>query len=103
MEKHIYISSNLTNDISSNYQIYEGKWFEQMESDANSNIIYKAIIFSIKYEPDSTFCHTSGEDGTCWCSQISDSSEDISVLFYHFRNFENLLELFKEKGYKFIE
>jgi hypothetical protein len=106
MEKHIYVSSYFTTNEyiePSNYKFYEGKWFEQLETRENSNIIHKALIYSINYEPDSTFCHTNGQDGTCWSAKILDSAEDEYILFYHFNNFQNLLELFKEKGYKFIE
>ena len=48
MSEHIYISSYSTNekkfDSKTNYEIYEGSWFEQLEPYGNINIIYKAII-----------------------------------------------------------
>ena len=103
MEKHIYVSSYSTNDIIFDSESLKGCYFEQTNHDSNSNTINKAIIHSIDYCPDSTYCHTDGNEGTCWCSIIIDSSEHEYITLYHFRNFENLLEIFNEKGYKFIK
>ena len=106
MSEHIYISSYSTNekkfDSKTNYEIYEGSWFEQLEPYGNSNIIYKAIILSIDYEPDSTYSHTDGHDGTCWCATIIDSGDSEPRLCYHFSNFSNLVKFYEEKGYKFV-
>ena len=107
MSEHIYISSYSTNEIKfdskTNYEIYSESYFEQLEPYGNSNIIHKAIILSIHYEPDSTYSHTDGYDGTCWCARITDSGENESVLCYHFSNFSNLVKFYEEKGYKFVE
>jgi hypothetical protein len=107
MEKHIYVSNYSTNGVDlgeiNNYEIFKGKHFEQTNHDANSNIIHKALIYSIHFEPDSTYFHTDGYSGTCWLAKILDSAEDENMTFYHFRNFENLIQIFKEKGYTFIK
>ena len=106
MEKHIYVSNYSTNGIDlgeiKKYEIFKGKYFEQNNHDNNSNIIHKALIYSIYYEPDSTYYHTDGYSGTCWIAKILDSAEE-EIIVYHFRNFQNLIQLFKEKGYKFVE
>ena len=106
MEKHIYVSNYSTNGIDlgeiKKYEIFKGKYFEQTNNDNNSNTIHKALIYSINYEPDSTYYHTDGYSGTCWIARILDSAEE-DIIVYHFRNFENLIQLFKEKGYTFIK
>ncbi len=104
MENHIYVSSYSTRGIhfglSSNYQNYEGKWFEEKNYNSNS-FINKSIITSIDYFPDSIYCSTDGYGGTCWCAKIIDSDEGIN--YYHFRNFGDLVQSYEAKGYKFVE
>jgi hypothetical protein len=106
MENHIYVSSYSTRGIhfglSSNYQNYEGNWFEEKNNNSNNsnNFIYKSIITSIDYLPDSIYCTTDGYGGTCWCAKIIDSDEGIN--YYHFRNFEDLVQSYEAKGYKFV-
>lgn len=106
MEKHIYVSNYSTNGIDlgeiKKYEIFKGTWFEQLEPYGDNNIIHKANIISVHYEPDSTYYHTDGYSGTCWIAKILDSAEE-EIIVYHFRNFQNLIQLFKEKGYKFVE
>jgi hypothetical protein len=107
MEKHIYVSNYSTNGIDlgeiKKYEIFKGTWFEQLEPYGDNNIIHKAIILSIHYEPDSTYSHTDGYDGTCWSARITDSGENEYILCYHFSNFSNLVKFYEEKGYKFVE
>jgi hypothetical protein len=104
MENHIYVSSYSTRGIhfgsSSNYQNYTGKWFEEKNNDSN-NFINKSIIISIDYSPDSIYCSTDGYGGTCWCAKIIDSDEGF--IYCHFRNFEDLVQKYDAKGYKFVE
>ena len=38
----------------------------------------------------------------CWKVEIIDSKEDEKII-YHFRNFIDLVKMYEEKGYKFIE
>ena len=105
MNNHIYVSSYSTRGLhfgsESGYERFGGSYFEQLEYNEN-NIINKAIINKVKYDPDSTYCHTDGYGGTCWCAEIIDSDEQ-GIIYYHFRNFEDLVGIYNGKGYKFVE
>ena len=107
MSSHIYISTDLINRLSineitrSNYESFTGSHFEQKEYGDN-NLIYKAIIIAISYEPDSTYIESEGRGGTCWCANITDSAEDECMVYYHFRKFEDLISIYDSRGYKFV-
>lgn len=107
-EKNIYISSGTGNHFGSvsKYERFNGSYFEKKECDEN-NFINKAIINFIKYVPDSTYCHTDGYSGTCWCAQIigdtDNNKDEYPIMNYHFRNFENFVEFYENKGYKFVD
>jgi hypothetical protein len=58
---------------------------------------------SLYYEPDSLYIKNDGNNGNCWCAKIIDSNEDVCVIFYHFRNFEDIVKLYEEKNYKFVQ
>ena len=97
MNNHIYVSSYSMRGLhfgsESGYERFEGTYFEEIEFNEN-NIINKAIISNIKYDPDSTYCNTDGYGGTCWCAEIIDSDEK-GFVYYHFRNFGDLVEMYK--------
>lgn len=78
------------------------KWFEQIEVN-ESNFIHKAIIMGIKFDPEEIYCSTDGIAGVCWLADILDSGDDENIKKYHFRNFIDLIEFFKKKGYKFVD
>jgi len=112
MSTHIYVSADLTNEIktneilrteltTSNYESFTGSHFEQKEY-GDDNLIYKAIIILISYEPDSTYIESDGRGGTCWCANITDSHEDECMVYYHFRKFEDLISIYDSRGYKFV-
>jgi hypothetical protein len=105
MEMHIYISNKSSTGLhygsQSGYERFNGTYFEKLECDEN-NLIDKAIINKIKYEPDSIYRDNDGYGGTCWCAEIIDPDEQ-GYIYYHFRNFENLVKFYEEKGYKFIQ
>ena len=84
----------------SGYERFSGSYFEKIECDEN-NLIDKAIINSIKYDPDSIYRENDGYAGTCWCAKIIDSDEK-GFVYYHFRNFESLVKMYEEKGYNFV-
>lgn len=86
----------------SNFERFASSYFEKTDSN-DSKFIDKSIIHSIKYDPDSTYCHTDGYCGTCWVAEMIDSSETDCFMYYHFRNFVDLVEFYREKGYKFVE
>jgi hypothetical protein len=54
------------------------------------------------YDPDEIYCLTESDKGTCWSAYILDS-EEASVNCYHFRNFVDMIEMYEEKGYKFLK
>jgi len=105
MNNHIYVSSYSTIALhfgsQSGYERFAGCHFEE-KTDSENNIINKSIILSVKYDPDSIYRDTDGNGGTCWCAEIIDSDEE-GIVYYHFRNFENLVEMYNAKGYKFIQ
>jgi hypothetical protein len=85
-----------------NFEHLINKWFENTEID-DLNLIHKAIILGIKYDPDDRYSNSDGYFGTCWVANIIDSGDDSGIKNYHFRNFIDVIELFKTKGYKFID
>lgn len=74
--------------------------FWKIEADQN-DLLHKAIINSINYEPDSIYSTTDGYTGTCWVSEMIDSDYEYGYQYLHFRNFEDLVEFYQQKGYKF--
>jgi hypothetical protein len=104
MDNHIYISSYSMRGshfgLSANYQIYKGTKFEEKEPDSQG-LIHISLITSINYSPDTIYCDTDGNAGTCWVARIIDAHEGIN--YYHFRNLEDLVKNYEAKGYKFVE
>jgi len=102
MSNHITVlitgSDELHMGLDSGYEQFAGKYFEKVCDDIN----VKKIINSVKYQTDSTYNHTDGHCGTCWVAEIIDDESVYGVTYYHFRNFEPLVELYKGKGYKFV-
>lgn len=85
----------------SELKYFENCYFEEINSENNS--INKAIIFSIKYEPDGTYWSSDGYAGNCWTACVSDYQDDInSVITYIFRNFTDLVIHYEKAGFKFV-
>lgn len=86
---------------SSELKYFEHCYFEEINSE--NNLINKAIIFSIKYEPDGTYWSSDGYVGNCWTADVSDYRDDInSVITYIFRNFTDLVIHYEKEGFKFV-
>ena len=81
----------------SNYKIYIGSYFEQIES-LEENIFEKAIIKNIVYHPDNIYIESDGHGGRCWYAEIIDNG----IIQFSFRNFSHLVKMYEKKGYKFI-
>ena len=80
---------------------FENCYFEEINSE--NNLINKAIIFSIKYEPDGTYWSSDGYAGNCWTACVSDYRDDVnSVITYIFRNFTDLVIHYEKEGLKFV-
>jgi hypothetical protein len=105
MSNHVYVPTNKTPELNfgskSNYEKLRGSYFEEEHYD-NEDIMYKSIIISVIYKPDIIYSSTDGYGGRCWVAEIIDSKEDEKNI-YHFRNFIDLVKIYEEKGYKFIE
>jgi hypothetical protein len=101
MENHIYLQSAPQSGLhfgrNANYQSFIGGYFEEKEG-SEPNIIYKAIIPEILYSPDTLYIDTDGNAGTCWIALVIDEG----YTHYHFRNFEDLVHLYDQKGYKYV-
>jgi len=104
MEKEINLPSNGGYHFGKMIDLpkYEGSWFENNEAD-QSNIIHKAIIFSIIYNEDEIYNKTTGYDGNCWTATIHDSRmmDDICVYKLNFRNPSDLFNHFESQDMKF--
>jgi hypothetical protein len=102
MESHIYLKNHSKGSFHfiypNQYDKFIGCHFEENKNIEENNFIHKAIIKSIYFKPDSIYLETDGNAGTCWCAQIIDNF----LINYYFRNFENLVENYKKKGYIFI-
>ncbi len=83
---------------------YEGTHFESNKAD-ESNIIHKAIIFSMNYIADEIYNKTDGYAGNCWTTVIHDSRmiDDIYVYKLNFRNFSDLVNYFESQDMKFCQ
>ena len=85
----------------SNYEKLCGSYFEEEINDEEA-IMNKSIIVSVIYKPDIVYENSDGYGGRCWVAEIIDSKEDGKNIYY-FRNFIDLVKMYEEKGYKFIE
>ena len=76
-------------------------YFEEINP--TTNIINKAFIISIEYNPNEIYNKTDGHAGHCWTAQISDSREinGGSLITYNFRNFRDLVAHYEKEGFKF--
>ena len=105
MSNHIYVPTYKTPGLhfgsQSKFERLVGSYFEE-ENFGDDNCMYKSIITSIIYKPDIIYSSTDGYGGRCWIADIVESKETEKNL-YHFRNFSDLVKLFQEKGYNFIE
>jgi len=81
---------------------YTGSHFESNHSD-ESNIIHKAIILSIYYNPDEIYNRNDGYFGNCWSVIINDSRMINNEYTYklHFRNFSDLVKHYENQDMKF--
>lgn len=105
MTKHITVPSYNSTQIhlgsSADYEnIFRCSYF--VEKETNDNYLNKSIINSFKYEPDSTYKHTDRNSGTCWIAEVVNPEEEYGFTYYHFRDFQDLIQFYKEKGYEFI-
>jgi hypothetical protein len=105
MSNHICVPTNKNPVLHfgslANYERLDGCYFEEENYDDN-NYLYKSIIISIIYKPDTVYTNTCGYYGNCWVAKIIDSKEENKNLYY-FRNFVDLVKMYKEKGYKYID
>ena len=89
----------------SGYEKFVGNYFEKI-TENNEEFIHKAIIYSIYYDPDKIYRETDGLVGTCWRVDMIDDEDNTKwatgILKYSFRNFQDLVTHYQEKGYKFI-
>lgn len=101
MESYYQVNINYTNELhfgrESNYEIYISNYFEQIEL-SEENIIEKAIIKDIVYEPDIIYIASDGHAGRCWYAEIIDNG----IIKYSFRNFSDIVKMYEKKGYKFV-
>lgn len=80
---------------------FENCHFEEIHSE--TNFINKAIIHTIKYEPDGTYWTTDGYAGNCWTACVADSRDDTyPIITYIFRNFGDLVIHYEKEGFKFV-
>ena len=103
-DKNIFIVSRSRTSVHfglpTNYEKLTGRSFIKKQLD--NGIRYKSTIIKMIYDPDEIYCLTESDKGTCWSAYILDS-EEANVNCYHFRNFVDMIELYEEKGYKFVE
>jgi len=83
---------------------YVDCYFESNLAD-ESNIINKAIIYSIVYNPNEIYCRTDGYAGACWTATIHDSRliKGKSTYKLNFRNFVDLVVHFETEDMKFCQ
>jgi hypothetical protein len=102
MESYYQLNNDYTDELhfgrESNYEIYIGNYFEQIEL-SQENIIEKAIIKDIVYEPDIIYIASDGHAGRCWYTEIIDNG----IIKYSFRNFSDIVKMYEKKGYKFVK
>lgn len=88
------------------YERFVGSYFEKINETEN-NFIDKAIINSIKYNPDKIYGETDGYVGTCWSVDIIDPDDNTKwatgISSYSFRNFQDLVAHYELRGYKFVD
>jgi hypothetical protein len=76
---------------------FENCYFEKFSSKN------KAIILSIKYEPDGTYWSSDGYAGNCWTARVSDYRDGVStIITYIFRNFNDLVIHYEKKEFRFV-
>jgi hypothetical protein len=85
------------------YERFANSYFEKV----NQNFIDKIIIYSIFYKPNEIYITTDGYGGTCWHAEMIehdnvDTEWATGFAKYRFRNFEDLIEYYKEKGFVFV-
>lgn len=103
MENHIILSQVKTTGLHFGSQSgYERFKFSHFEKNSD-NFIDKLIINSVKYQPDTDYNNTDGYFGTCWIAEMIETNEISGYVYYHFRNFEDIVGFYLEKGYKFID
>jgi hypothetical protein len=102
-DKNIFIVSRSRTSVHfglpTNYEKLTGRSF--IKKQLNNGIRYKSTIIKMIYDPDEIYCLTESDKGTCWSAYILDS-EEANVNCYHFRNFADMIEMYEEKGYKFV-
>ena len=86
----------------SNYQRFRFSYFIKFNPSTDENIIYKYIIYNVTYAPDELYNSVDGMAGKCWIVTIN-NTEDDQIEKYYIRNWVDIVEYYKEKGFKFVE
>ena len=85
------------------YERFVNSYFEK----SYQNYVDKVIIHSICYKPDNLYSRKDGYCGTCWQVEMIEPHDDTKwatgFAKYCFRNFEDLVEYYKEKGFVFVD
>jgi len=101
MSKIINLPSNEGHHFGKMYHIkpFIDHHFEEKNSD--TNIINKAFILNIEYNPDKIYLSTDGYAGNCWTATVLDSIQECEII-YNFRNFRDLVIYYEKQGLKFV-
>lgn len=76
-----------------------GCYFEEIKP--ATNIIKKAVITKIEYNPDEIYSSTDGYAGKCWTAHIKNSTNEEEIM-YNFRNIRDLVNHYEKQGFKFV-
>ncbi len=85
----------------SRYERFLYSYFIKSISAPEENFIYKHIITSIKYQPDTLYSNVDGMSGKCWLVEVHDV-ENEKFIKYYIRNWTDIVEYYKEKGLEFV-
>ena len=87
----------------SNYQRFHYSYFIKEDTETErETLLYKCIIMSVQYVPDELYSSVDGMAGKCWIVSINDNDNQKFVKYY-LRNWIDIVEFYKEKGFKFVE
>jgi hypothetical protein len=85
----------------SGYQRFRYSYFIK-KSDIEANIICKHIITKVEYLPDEIYRRDDGYAGRCWIISVN-NNENENFEKYYIRNWIDIIEFYKEKGFGFVE
>jgi len=85
----------------SGYERFQYSYFIKTISDPEENFIYKHIIISVKYQPDTLYSTVDGMFGKCWLVELHDI-ENEKFIKYYIRNWTDIVEYYKDKGLEFV-